>query len=67
MKCKECGNEMVRDGSTTITGRKYTDYRCPVCRNMVHDVDEGIAVWKAYELADEDETETGNGTDSDEE
>ncbi len=29
MKCEKCGGTMVRDGSSTITGRKLTDYRCP--------------------------------------
>ena len=61
MKCEKCGGTMVRDGSSTITGRKLTDYRCPACGNTVPDVDEGIAIWKAYELADQEERQEGEG------
>ena len=61
MKCEKCGGTMVRDGSSTITGRKLTDYRYPACGNTVPDVDEGIAIWKAYELADQEERQEGEG------
>lgn len=54
MKCEKCGSNMVRENSTTITGRKLADYSCPDCGNLVHDADEGIALWKALELAGEE-------------
>jgi hypothetical protein len=50
MKCPKCDREMKPVEKNTSSGREIRTYSCVRCKEHV-DVDEGIALWKAFAAA----------------